>query len=73
MYSQEIKHSFVNVSETEKYIRKEYAEVFTPGWGNFKGQFISLKLKPEATPKSLPVRRVPYSLRDKVRMKYLDY
>jgi hypothetical protein len=56
-----------NVSEARAEIKERFAEVFSPGWGNFKGETISLKLKPEAKPKSLPVRRVPFALQDKVK------
>lgn len=66
IYVQNSKITFENVSEAEQYIRKRFAEVFTPGWGDFKGEEIILKIKPEAKPKCLPVRRVPFALRDKV-------
>ncbi|KAG7296766.1 hypothetical protein JYU34_020702 [Plutella xylostella] len=54
------------VSDARQEIKNQFADVFTPGWGNFKGDQIALKLKPDAKPKCLPVRRVPFALRDKV-------
>lgn len=48
-------------------IKEKYMEVFSPGWGNFKGECISLKLKDSAIPKFLPVRQVPFALQDKVK------
>ncbi|XP_063380882.1 uncharacterized protein LOC134667408 [Cydia fagiglandana] len=54
-----------NVSEARAAIKERFAEVFSEGWGNFKGETISLKLKKDAKPKSLPVRRVPFALQDK--------
>lgn len=56
-----------NVSDAKQLIDQEFAAVFSPGWGAFKGEAISLKLKKDAVPKFLPVRRVPHALRDKVK------
>lgn len=56
-----------NVSGLKQEIKDKFAEVFSPGWGNFRGETISLKLKPDVKPRSLPVRRVPYALKDKVK------
>ncbi|KAI8433018.1 hypothetical protein MSG28_013888 [Choristoneura fumiferana] len=50
----------------QQSVKDQFAEVFTPGWGNFKGEVINLKLKAEAKPKCLPVRRVPFALREKI-------
>lgn len=47
-------------------IKEKYSEVFSPGWGNVKGNCISLKLKNNAVPKKLPVRQVPFALKQKV-------
>jgi phage FluMu protein Com len=47
-------------------IKEKFSEVFTPGWGNFKGDCISLKLKENAQPKCFPVRTVPFALKEKV-------
>ncbi|KPJ12974.1 Transposon Ty3-G Gag-Pol polyprotein [Papilio machaon] len=55
-----------NVSDAQQLVKSEFAEVFSPGLGNFKGETISLKLKPDAKPRCLPVRRVPFALREKV-------
>lgn len=56
-----------SVSEAELYVKEKFAEVFAPGWGNFKGETIKLKLKSDAKPKCYPVRRVPFALKDKVK------
>lgn len=48
-------------------VKEKFMEVFTPGWGDFKGECISLKLKTDAKPKFLPVRQVPFALKDKVK------
>lgn len=57
-----------NVSEAERAVKEKFAKVFTPGWGDFKGEAIKLKLKPDAKPKCLPVRRTPLALKDKVKL-----
>ncbi|KAL3266007.1 hypothetical protein HHI36_010196 [Cryptolaemus montrouzieri] len=44
-----------NVYDAKPKIMDRFAEVFSPGWGNFKGEKITLQLKPCARPKSLPV------------------
>ncbi|XP_047995717.1 uncharacterized protein K02A2.6-like [Leguminivora glycinivorella] len=54
------------VMDPVKTIKENFSEVFTPGWGNFKGECISLKLKENAQPKCLPVRTVPFALKEKV-------
>lgn len=56
-----------SIAEAELYVKKRFTEVFSPGWGNFKGESIELKLKPEAKPKFHPVRRVPLALKEKVK------
>ncbi|CAG9125469.1 unnamed protein product [Plutella xylostella] len=56
-----------SVSEAEHVIKEKFAEVFSSGWGDFKGEAIKLKLKSDAKPKCLPARRVPYAMKDKVK------
>jgi hypothetical protein len=48
-------------------IKNKFTEVFAPGWGDFKGECITLKLKEIAKPKFLPVRQIPFALKDKVK------
>lgn len=50
-----------------KMIKDRFSEVFTPGWGDFKGECITLKLKSDSKPKFLSVRQVPLALKDKVK------
>lgn len=59
-------NSIQTVSDAKLKLKDQFAEVFSPGWGNFKGEVITLKLKPDAKPKCLPARRVPFALREKV-------
>ncbi|CAB3233190.1 unnamed protein product [Arctia plantaginis] len=54
------------VADAQQHLKTQFAEVFSPGWGNFKGDVISLKLQQDAKPKCLPVRRIPFALREKV-------
>ncbi|XP_026325392.1 uncharacterized protein LOC113234307 [Hyposmocoma kahamanoa] len=58
------------ISDAENYVKEKFTEVFSPGWGNFKGETIKLKLKPDAKPKCHPVRRVPLALKDKVQLEF---
>lgn len=61
----------LNCSETidpVKLIKERFSEVFSPGWGNVKGECINLKLKENAQPKRLPVRQVPFALKDKINL-----
>lgn len=58
----------ISIAEAEQYVKDRFKEVFSPGWGNFKGDAIQLKLKPEAKPKCHPVRRVPLALKEKVKL-----
>lgn len=60
-----------SVSEAVNQVKEKFAEVFSPGWGNFKGETIKLKLKPDAKPKCYPVRRVPLALKEKVKLEIL--
>ncbi|CAG9134790.1 unnamed protein product [Plutella xylostella] len=60
-------NTVLTVSDARRNVKEQFAEVFSPGWGNFKDEVITLKLKPGTQPKCLPVRRVPYALRDKVK------
>lgn len=55
------------ICDPVKTIKDKFMEVFSPGWGDFKGESISLKLKADAKPKFLPVRQVPFALKDKVK------
>lgn len=59
-------NSILTVADAELKLKDQFAEIFSPGWGNFKGDAITLKLKPDAKPKCLPARRVPFALREKV-------
>ncbi|XP_063370348.1 uncharacterized protein LOC134658625 [Cydia amplana] len=43
------------LQDAEQLIRDQFAEIFKPGWGNFKGEVINLKLKSNAQPRCLPV------------------
>lgn len=52
-------------------IKNKFVDVFSPGWGNFKGECITLKLKSNAQPKFLPVRQIPFALKEKVKNDYL--
>ncbi|CAB3241681.1 unnamed protein product [Arctia plantaginis] len=52
--------------DAQQHLKTQFAEVFSLGWGNFKGDVISLKLQQDAKPKCLPVRRIPFALREKV-------
>lgn len=61
------KHCVKTVSDAEHVIKERFAEVFSPQWGEFKGDPIELKLKPDAKPKCLPARRIPYAMKDKVK------
>lgn len=54
-----------NLVET---IKNEFSDIFSPGWGNFKGECITLKLKNNAVPKFLPIRPVPLALKDKIKI-----
>lgn len=55
-----------SISDAQQIVKSQFAEVFSPGWGNFKGEEIVLKLNPDSKPICLPVRRVPFALREKV-------
>lgn len=65
---QDRSNNIKTVSEAENIIKEKFAEVFNSKFGRFEGEEIKLKLKPEAKPKFLPVRRVPYALKDKVKL-----
>ncbi|CAB3386775.1 Hypothetical predicted protein [Cloeon dipterum] len=43
----------------------EFADVFEPGLGRYKGAPVHIPLKPEAKPRQLPARNVPFGLREK--------
>ncbi|XP_039213747.1 uncharacterized protein K02A2.6-like, partial [Crotalus tigris] len=45
---------------------KEFADVFSPQLGTFKGPPVSLKLDPTVTPIRIKARRVPFALKSKI-------
>lgn len=49
-----------------KQIKNDYAEVFEPGMGNYKGDPIHLSIKPGVKPIFMPVRTDPFAQKDKV-------
>lgn len=49
----------------EKIISK-YSEIFRDGLGTFNGDPVTIHLKPDATPRFLKARPVPYAIKDRV-------
>lgn len=47
-------------------ILTEYTNLFEPALGSLKGRPVKLQLRPDATPRFLKTRPVPYALRTKV-------
>lgn len=48
-------------------IKNQYSELFEPGMGNFTGEPIHLSIEPDAKPIFMPVRTVPFALKNKVK------
>ena len=57
--------SDVNKSTTNESVSK-YAEVFKEGLGTYRGDPVAIHLKPNATPRFLKARPVPFAIRDRV-------
>jgi hypothetical protein len=48
-------------------IKSEYGTLFEPGMGDFKGEPIHLSIEPNVKPVFMPVRTVPFALKNKVK------
>lgn len=65
MFEQKV-YSEVPKRELIEKIKNDFAEVFKPGMGNYKGEPIRLTIEPGVKPIFMPVRTVPFVLKDKV-------